>query len=164
MAAGQTIQRMRNGKHQVRVRHRQQFAIACSDPGFLGARLAFRAMAVAARVIHMPGGAALRTLLDMAAQCFDATGDNRAPRLGLAARERMRGQIGRAMGAKDLGQFHPAAAGHRSGRDEFERRQEIERRAGLGQLFLEVEKAGRGRQVAVPHQALDGVDVDVGFE
>jgi len=82
---------MRDGKDQVGVRHRQQFTMALGDPGFLGARLALRAMAVAARVIDMPGGAACVAL--------------------------------------------------------FDGRQQVERRAGLGKLFLEVEIAGGGGDV-----------------
>jgi len=47
----QHIQRVRQGEHQVEVRHRQQLGPPGSQPTFLGQRLALRAMPVAAGVV-----------------------------------------------------------------------------------------------------------------
>ena len=82
----ESIQIVRQGEHEVKVRHRQHLAPARGQPGFLGSRLAARAMAIAA-------------------------GDDGAPRLRLGNRQRMCCEIRRAVTPQYLGQAlaHPEA-------------------------------------------------------
>ena len=66
MAASQAIERVRDGEHDVCVRHRQAFTLPSSEPLFFAAGLAFGAMAVAARVIDVTGAVAAITAFDVA--------------------------------------------------------------------------------------------------
>jgi len=109
----QAVQLVRQGEHQMEVGHRQQFAPSLDEPGFLGAGLAQRAMAVAAGVIDVARGAAGLAGLDMAAELGGAAGDDGAPDLRLGHGQRMRGEIGRGMAAQDVGQARTAGCrGH----------------------------------------------------
>lgn len=108
--------------------------------------------------------AAVGALENMPAQCNGAAGNDGAPRLGLGTGERMRGKIVLPVRAEDVGQLDAAAAGHALRCNEFGGRQQIEWGPGLGELFLEVEIAGGGGNVAVTHQSGNGVDIDTGFE
>lgn len=57
--------------------------------------------------------AAAIALVDMAAQGRSAASDDGAPRLGLAAGERMPGKVGLPLfAAQDVGQLDAAASGH----------------------------------------------------
>lgn len=111
IAAGQRVQRMRQGEHQMHIGHRQQFPLTRRDPLFLGAGLALRAMPVPAAVKSMPDRATAVALFDMIAQCGGAAGDDGAPCLGLAAPKRVPGQPGWPVNEQNIGQFDVADAG-----------------------------------------------------
>jgi hypothetical protein len=68
--------------------------------------LAFRAVAVAARVIDVSRHPAAVTGLDVAAEDGRATGDDRPPDLGLGRRQSVPGEVRRPVPAEDLGQSH----------------------------------------------------------
>ena len=95
----ESIQIVRQGEHEVKVRHRQHLAPARGQPGFLGSCLAARAMAIAAGVIDVARGAAGLAGLHMAAKSGGAAGDDGAPRLRLGKRQGMLGEIRRAVTA-----------------------------------------------------------------
>ena len=67
-SSDQRVQRMRQGEDQMEVRHRQQILAPFRQPVLLGARLALRAVAVAARAIHVARRPAAVTSLDVAAK------------------------------------------------------------------------------------------------
>lgn len=94
----------------MKVRHRQQFPTPRREPRLLGARLALRAVAVAAGVILIAQHAAVIAALDMPAQGLGAAGDNRPPRLVLNDRQSMRIEIGLTVVAQNIGQSR--AKGH----------------------------------------------------
>lgn len=92
---------------------RQQLAPSPGEPGFLGPRLAQRAMPVAAGVIEVARAAAGLAGLDMAAEIGGAAGDDGAPDLCLGSGQRMRREIRRCMAAQDVGQTRAAGCrGH----------------------------------------------------
>ena len=93
VASGQTIQIVRQGEHQVEIWHRQQLAVPRGKPCFLGARLASRAMAVAAGVQHVTQRAAMIAAFDMPAERLGAAGDNCPPCLRLGDGQLERGLV-----------------------------------------------------------------------
>jgi hypothetical protein len=118
----QAIEVVRQREHQVKVRHGQHFTPPCGDPGFLRPGLALRAVPVPARVIDVPGRAAVVTGFDVTAEDRRATGKDRTPDAGCPARQRLTGEVSLAEGGQ-----HPGQAGrfHRrrsAGREQFERR------------------------------------------
>jgi hypothetical protein len=144
------------------VRHRQQFAPALGQPGLLGAGLALRAMPVAAGVIDVAGRAAGIAGLDMAAQRGGATGEDGTPDLGLGRRKIVRGEIGRTVATQHLGQ---ARAGWPTSAQSGQGIEQFERRGGAGEAALrQMQVAHGGADMAVPEQALDGVQIDAGFQ
>ena len=105
----------------------------------------------------MPGVPAAVAGFEMATERRRAAGEDGAPDLGAATGQRVRREIGRTEGGK-----HPGQAGwcHGSVRGE-----QIERGGGAGQPgSRQMEVAHGGADMAVAEQALDGVDVDTGFE
>ncbi len=95
----------------------------------------------------------------MAAEDCGTAGENRVPDLCAAARQSLRGEVGRAEGFEHLGQTGRFHARRSVGRQQFERRG----RAGQTRA-RQMEVAHRRADVAVSEQALDGVDIDAGFE
>ena len=84
--------------------------------------LAMWAVPVPARVIDVPGRAAVLTAFDVTAEDRRATGKDRTPDAGCPARQRLAGELSLAEGGQ-----HPGQAGrfHRrrsAGREQFERR------------------------------------------
>jgi hypothetical protein len=104
--ADQRVQRMRQGEHQMEIRHRQQLLAPFRQPVLLGAGLALRAVAVAARVIHVSRHTAAVAGLDVAAEYGRATGDDRPPDLRPGRRQDVAGEVRRPVPAEDLGQRH----------------------------------------------------------
>ena len=91
------------------VSHRQQFGLLFIQPLYLGQRLAFGAVAIAAGVI---GGALIATgvtLLEVATQGRCAAAFHGLYDFEMRNRQRMVAAIGLAMGAKDIGQFNAAS-------------------------------------------------------
>jgi hypothetical protein len=102
----QRMERMRQGEHQMEIRHRQQLLAPFRQPVLLGSGLALWAVAVAARVIDVARHPAAVTGLDVAAEDGRATGDDRPPDLGLGRRQEVLGEVRRPVPAEDLGQGH----------------------------------------------------------
>ncbi len=113
VAAGQPVDRVRQGEHQMEIRHRQQLPPPRREPSLLGARLALRAVAVTAGVVLIAQHTATVTALDMPAQRWGAAGDNRTPRLVLYDGQSMRIEIRPTVLAQDVGQTRPV--GHDGG-------------------------------------------------
>ena len=88
------------------VRHRQQLPPPCRQPGFLGACLALRAVAVAAGMVAVAQHAAAVAAFDMPAQRLGAARDNSPPRLVLDDGQSVRIKIWLAVFAQNLGQAH----------------------------------------------------------
>ena len=80
---------------------------AGGEPAFVGQRLAFGAVPVAARVVGDLLGAAGVADVAMAAERGGAAGRDGAHGAALGAGQRVGGAIRRAMGAEDVGQLHP---------------------------------------------------------
>jgi hypothetical protein len=86
--------------------------------------------------------------------------------------ESMRTAIGLAMFSKDLRELQPPrprlgvrGLAHGSGAGLLRQRQEIERRSRAFQVALrQVEIAHRGRDVPVPEETLDAVEIDPGLQ
>ena len=95
------------------VRHRQQLPPPRREPRFLGARLALRAVPVAAGMVHIVQRAAMIAALDMPAQRRGAAGDNSPPRFLLNGGQCVRIKIGLAVVAQNIGQAH--TVGHDDG-------------------------------------------------
>ena len=143
---------MRQGEHQVEVRHRQEFAPSLSQPGFLGPGLALRAMPVAAGVIAVAGGAATIAGLDVATQRRRAATEDGTPDSGLRRRKIVRGEVSRAVPAQHLGQARGVAHERSVGLGI----EQFERRGGAGQAVLrQVQVAHGGADVAMAKRAVD---------
>ena len=91
----------------VEVRNRENLVPACGKPALGGQALAFRAVAVATRVVGDALGAAGRADGPMAAERGRAARRDGAQGAALRPAQRVGGLIRRAMGADDVGQFHP---------------------------------------------------------
>ena len=96
--------RRRQREDDVEIRHRQQFGLPLGQPRGARRALAFRAMAVAARIVGDANEAALGAALDMAAERrgparLDRTHD---AALGAAEVAGMRLAIGLAVAAEDV--------------------------------------------------------------
>ena len=116
-------------------------------------------MPVTTRVIDVPGRPAGIAGVEMPTECRSATGDDSAPDPGSPARQGSGSKIGRTEGAEHLGQTAPVHAPRSVWRKQFEWR------GGTGQLgSRQMQIAHRGRDMTVPKQALDGVQVGTGFE
>jgi hypothetical protein len=161
--AGQAIERMRDGKDQVRIGHRQQLPMSGGDPLFLRAGLAARAVAVAAGVIDVSRRAAGSAPVDVTAQRCSTAGHNGTPCLRLRTGERRRGKIALPVLAEDIGQFGPAAASHAltSGR---QRREQVQRRVGLCLLLPQMQIPCSGGDLVMAHESADGVNVHARFQ
>ena len=106
IAPRQPVDRVRQGKHQMEVRHRQQLPPPRREPGLFGARPALRAVPVAAGMVQVAQRAAVIAALDMSAERRGAAGDNSPPRLVLNDRQSVRVEIGPAVVAQNIGQAH----------------------------------------------------------
>jgi len=110
-------------------------------------------------MIDVPTRPAIGAGFDMPAERRRAAGENGPPDLGRATRQGMTGQIGRAEGGKHLGQAGRCHAGQSVGSQEFEGR------GRPGQPRLRQMEVAHGRaDMAMAEKALDGVDIDAGFE
>lgn len=111
----------------------------------------------------MAGCAAVVALLDMAAKCGCAAGDDGAPCLGLVMPERVPGKPGLPVNAQDVGQFDVAASGHDL-MPGVQAGEQVEWRIGLGHLLAQMQVAGCRVDLVVAHQGADGMDVDARFQ
>jgi len=111
--SGQPVEGVGQGEHQMEVRHRQQLPPPRREPRLLGARLALRAVTVAAGMVAVAQHAAVVAALDMSAQRLGAAGDNSPPCLALSHGQSVRIEIGPAVLAQDVGQAH--TVGHDEG-------------------------------------------------
>lgn len=152
-------------KHLRQRLDRKQEAAPAGDPLLLGARLATRTVAVAARVVDVPGRAAGVAAVDMPAQRRRAAGDDGAPCLGLRTGERMRGKVVLPVRREDIGQLQPAWRRHPLPGRDAGLPQQVQRRSRRRQpRLLQVKVTGRGGDIGMPQQALDGRQVHAGFE
>ena len=116
-------------------------------------------MSVAAGMIDMPTRPAIGTGFDMPAEHGRAAGENGPPDLGCATWQIMAGKIGRTEGGEHLGQAGRCHAGGSVGLKEFEGR------GRPSQPRLRQMEVTHGRaDMAVAEEALDGVDINAGFE
>jgi len=67
IASGQRVEGVRQGEHQMEIRHRQQLPPPRREPRLLGARLALRAVTVAAGMVAVAQRAATVAAFDMPA-------------------------------------------------------------------------------------------------
>lgn len=85
---------MRQGEHQMEIRDWQDLALACGDPGLLGAHLAGRAMAVAGGVMNDMRPPAAHAGLDVASQRRRAASHDGSPDPGRTTRQGVIVEIG----------------------------------------------------------------------
>ncbi len=172
IAVGERIERVREGEDDVTIRNGEQLGAARGEPPLLGECLALRAMAIAAGVVRDPPGAAAVTRLPMPAQAGGAAGRDRSTRRVLDLRETVRATIPVAVRPHDVRELKPRRdardrRAHRHGTHGLALRrrskpfQEIARRAGSHlRVARQPNGAGRGADVPVPEQPLNGVEVD----
>ena len=128
----ESIQIVWQGEYKVEVRHRQHLALARGKPCLLGARLAQRAMAVAAGVIEVACRAAGVAGLHLATEGGGAAREDGAPDLGLGSRQGMGREISRAVTAQHLGQAHARDGANHVERSARGRVEQFQRRSGAG--------------------------------
>ena len=169
---GERVQLVRQREHQVVVRYRQELGFPIGEPAFFGARLALGAVSVAAGVVHIALPAAGVAGPQLTPERGRATALDRAQCPMLHARERLRGAKRRPVRANDVGELELPAALACCLREHGVLRacatrclQQFQRRRGIRQVLArQVKVAQRRANVAVAHQALDGVDIDPGLQ
>lgn len=106
VALREDIELMWEGEHDMKIRRREQLALARFKPAFFGSRLALRAMAVTTGMIGIARFPAGVTGLQMPTQCRRAARHDRAHGAALNRTQAMVGAVGRAMRTKDIGELH----------------------------------------------------------
>ena len=166
VSLGDRVDLMGQGEDQMEIGHRQELGRACLDPALLGQRLAFWAVAVAAGVVTRHFCAAVITHFQMATEGRRTAVLDGLHHAALLAAESMGAPVRLPLFPEDLRQLHPAHPGagvcgpaHGSGTGLWSQ-QEIEWRSRVLQMPLrEVEIAHRGREVSVPEETLDAVEI-----
>ena len=174
VALRQRVERVRQREDDVKVRNRQDLAPAGGQPALGGHALALGAMAVAARVVGDPLGAARCADGAMAPEGRGAARRDRTQGAALSAAQRMGALIRRAVSTDDVSELDPGPPlsadphggrrrrGHASGSG---RLGQIERRAGGEHVpRREVQIARGGGEVAMAEQVLDRRQIAAGLE
>jgi hypothetical protein len=135
IALRERVQGVGQGKHHVEVLHGQQLGAPGGEPARFGQGLALRAVAVTARFVGDPLGAAPIARLSMTAEGGGAAGLDGLHRATLRAGQRVRVAVRRSVGAEDVGDLHRGArarARRRLGRRH--RAHGLRETEGLGQI------------------------------
>jgi hypothetical protein len=158
----QRVERVRQRKHQVEIRHRQQRLLLLGQPVFGRLTLAKRAMPVAAGMRHKVSAATLQAPVAMTTQCRGAASQQRIKNAPM-----MLGQGWTRAGDADSQHCRQAQPSHRSRRPaaghegcgslglglagKTAQVQQLQWTLNLRQSFLaHVQVVGSGRQVGVP--------------
>ena len=170
----QRIECVRQGEDDMKVRDRQQHGMLGVPPLGLVKGLALRAVAVAARVVDRTRRAAGVAPVKVSAQGGGATAHDGAQHRPLGGRGPVRALVGRSIGAHDIREVGAGLTdrrrprrrlrhGLRGGR--WRNAEQIERGAAPRQAAVgEVQIAGRGPDIAVAEQVLNGGQLDTGFQ
>ena len=114
---------LRDGEDDVSIGHRQYLGLTCFEPGRLSTALAFRAVAISARVVRDPLVSAGIALADVTTEPSGAAGRNRVDDrtlLPVPGGSRCLGTRCRTAPPEDLGKLVPGSLGHLLGADGFQ--------------------------------------------